>query len=734
MSGRALFKDKQLRLCVVTTLATGAVVSTTEALLLPPKPLAFSSTWDCRSGSNNEWLCRTSPDRGYSESLESVARDSQKSYSSQAYSYHTPALPSAEPAYDMTTLAEPPTIQQPSQSIVADSAVLLELLNAPPENYVLQWLAANNREPLEKLKNRYPILQDATIAEYQRAGKQWYILLDGPYPSRIAAMAALKREPRSLIAGKFYPWTRSVASIQQLDLIRPEQLASEQPYPSDSNFSADAVAAQMPYNSHAPEYPSHDERDAPNGYNRYHQPGYASYSESSQSITRGRAQSNFSYQSPEYSNRQTYNEQAISAVQNQNFPYPEEHSINRNSWPDSGYPSSDRQVRPESRREHSYSRRTPEQLGENRWTEIPSVDYQQNAPLSTQPRQQRPEHFQYQQKIPGASQYQGQNSAQFQNNHQQGYGHPTTPKRQHLYSGTQPEQYNSHPQYSLYSYSASIRPQQQPEKQQTGQPDYNIQQSEYSDYGYNPDFYHEVQKPHGSAQSSYEIAASTKRINEVNSGYGQRPPANTFQAPPGSYTIQWLAANNKGSLERLQLRYPALQNTQIIHYRKRNSDWYVLVGGTFNSYEAAQKALSLPPLSRLTARLYPWVRSADGIQRMVAKTTRKAPPKQVSNPYSQPLEEIISGPGNYTIQWYAANRPEAVQRMKQRFPELASAVTVHFRRNQKDWYVLLQGQYRNSQEAISAIKSPAMRDAARLLHPWTRPVNTLRRLKIQEQS
>ena len=75
MSSRALFKDKQLRLCVVTTLAAGPVVSTTEALLLPPKPLAFSSTWDCRSGSGNDWLCRTQTGRGYSQSLESVARD-----------------------------------------------------------------------------------------------------------------------------------------------------------------------------------------------------------------------------------------------------------------------------------------------------------------------------------------------------------------------------------------------------------------------------------------------------------------------------------------------------------------------------------------------------------------------------------------------------------------------------------------------------------------------------------
>ena len=49
--------------------------------------------------------------------------------------------------------------------------------------------------------------------------------------------------------------------------------------------------------------------------------------------------------------------------------------------------------------------------------------------------------------------------------------------------------------------------------------------------------------------------------------------------------------------------------------------------------------------------------------------------------------------------------------MKKRFPELAKAKTVHFRRNNKDWYVLLQGQFKNSREAIQAIKDPELRQA-----------------------
>lgn len=156
------------------------------------------------------------------------------------------------------------------------------------------------------------------------------------------------------------------------------------------------------------------------------------------------------------------------------------------------------------------------------------------------------------------------------------------------------------------------------------------------------------------------------------------------------------------------------------------------MGGTFNSQEAAQKALSLPPLSRLTARLYPWVRSAEGIRQLLA-LSKKADTGVLAD--NSPLRQMMASPDSrYTIQWYAANQPEVIQRMKQRFPVLSDAVTVYFRRNKKDWYVLLQGQFRSSQEAISAMRSPAMREAARVLHPWTRPVNSLKALEPRDHT
>lgn len=99
--------------------------------------------------------------------------------------------------------------------------------------------------------------------------------------------------------------------------------------------------------------------------------------------------------------------------------------------------------------------------------------------------------------------------------------------------------------------------------------------------------------------------------------------------------------------------------------------------------------------------------------------------------HRNPVNELLNSPDDsYTIQWFAASNRQTIDKLKQRFPELASAVTVHVQRNQKDWYVLVQGQYRNSQEAIRALKSPAMKNIALILHPWTRPVESLKKLQI----
>lgn len=697
MSSRALFKDKQLRLCVVTTLAAGPVVSTAEALLLPPKPLAFSSTWDCRSGSDNDWLCRTSTGLGYSESLESVTQDRLPSVE-QSYSYRP--LDSERPDYKLTQ-ARVASVNP----LVADRAILQELLNAPGESYVLQWLSANDRTSLDRLKAKNPILQDSTIASYQRAGRKWFILLDGPFPSRIAAMTALKQEPRASIAAKFYPWTRSIASIQQLNFIQSSRIAGyDTRYPKNRETSHQQKRTRIPVPQqtiqayHRENQASEDYYEARARNNKATQfpilpdsvmaeqerGGYSAYPEGYDSYSRG----------PVYLNRSIADANYIVSTKRPN----------RYEVP------------------HNYIDADPNLQQEPRYVVQPSQRNNERSYLDNN-------HYNY-------------NTSQYPQARQEAGG-------QVFYNpDALTDRYLNDLKYATASTSQQIiiPPINNQPKDYYGsialppnygaddirQVNYNGQTLENYDYRYNTTRYQQERRPQPLHRQDYVNPIA--RPEEANSAYQNQAYADTaLNAPPGSYTIQWLAANNKESLERIQLRYPILQNTQIIHYQKRNADWYVLVGGSFVSREAAQSALSLPPYSKLTARLYPWVRSVEALQKLVAGTPRKRSLNYQQHDLS--FNDILSGDeNNYTIQWYAANQVEAVKRMKNRFPELANAVTVHFRRNKKDWYILLQGQYNTSQDAIAAIKSPAMKKAARMLHPWTRPLNTLKNLHVRERS
>ncbi|MGB0360281.1 MAG: hypothetical protein ACPGEF_02595 [Endozoicomonas sp.] len=84
----------------------------------------------------------------------------------------------------------------------------------------------------------------------------------------------------------------------------------------------------------------------------------------------------------------------------------------------------------------------------------------------------------------------------------------------------------------------------------------------------------------------------------------------------------------------------------------------------------------------------------------------------------------------YTIQWFSSADQASIEQLKQRFPQLRNAMTVQIQKDNRQWFVLVQGQYRNSQEAIRALKMPSMKMIAMVLHPWTRPINSLKKLSI----
>ncbi len=662
MSGRLLFKEKQLRLCVVAAL-TSIAAPVAESLVLPPKPLASNISWNCQSGINNDWLCN------------GISRQVYKTESAPQHAgYSRQKQPDEQQLY-----AE----SHNSLSIEArNSESLVSILDAPRDHYVLQWMAAKEREQLEALKQRYPVLKDATIAEYKRSGTVWYVLLDGPYPSHIAAMAELDSPPRSHMARELYPWTRSLASIHKLDIIRPK-------YPVEQ--LAESYQPEYP-----PELSMRDSNNAPINYD-------ISYSTESAEQDRQRSQ----YQRQPHYNQQSQSETPV---------------IRRNN----GYPSA----------QAAYDKSQP--------SEMNTVSY--------------------------GSEFDGK-----------AYSGLSSDQNYRIL----PEQANPQEMYVSISPAYRSRIPQQPT--QGSSVDYNTPNMPVSPAP-------EYRKPQG-----YEEPEPS------------RTSMNVLTANPKSYTIEWMNASRKASLERARLRYSELKNTQIIHYQRNSRNRYALVSMLFVNRSEALDALLTPSLSRVSARFSPKVRQVGYLQSLVGSIPQAThawanpgiepsidkrqwisqddpgdktyivhredlnrqpvkarlmssndigtpaihrqtvvhtmpnrdqplqPGSQQDNNYNhyeQPdnhkhVNALLNSPDDsYTIQWFAASNRQTIDKLKQRFPELASAITVHVQRNQKDWYVLVQGQYRNSQEAIRALKSPAMKNIALILHPWTRPVKSLKKLQI----
>ncbi|WP_139117260.1 SPOR domain-containing protein [Endozoicomonas atrinae] len=657
MSGRLLFKEKQLRLCVVAAL-TSMSAPVAESLVLPPKPLASNISWNCQSVINNDWLCN------------GISRQVYKSEPARQYAgYSKQKQPDEKQLY-----AEPYN----SLSIEArNTESLVNILDAPRDHYVLQWMAAKEREQLEALKQRYPVLNDATIAEYKRSGKVWYVLLDGPYPSHIAAMAALDSPPRSHMSRELYPWTRSLASIHKLDIIRPK-------YPVER-----LVENNQP--EYPPELSMYDSNNAPINYD-------------------------ISYSTEQNSQLSQYQQQPYYSQQ----PQPEASVIQR---------------------DNSYS------LAQA------AYDKSQAAGMNA---------------VPYGSEFDGNALS----------GLPSDQNYRIL-----PEQAN--PQEMYVSITPAYRS-RIPQQHTPRNVDYNTRDKPVS-------LTPEYREPRG-----YEDPEPS------------RPSINVLTANPGSYTIEWMNASRKASLERARLRYSELKNTQIIHYQRNSRNRYALVSMLFVNRSEALDALLTPSLSRVSARFSPKVRQVAYLQSLVGSTPQAthawANPRlepsidkrqwigqddpgektyivhrddlnrqtleprlvgsnehgtpriqresvvhtipdrdqpfransgyQTDNNYEQPgnhnhVNALLNSPeDSYTIQWFSASNLQTIEKLKQRFPELASAVTVHVQRNQKDWYILVQGQYRSSQEAIMALKSPAMKNIALILHPWTRPVESLKKLQV----
>ncbi|HHQ43192.1 MAG TPA: hypothetical protein ENK20_12995 [Chromatiales bacterium] len=93
------------------------------------------------------------------------------------------------------------------------------VLRQPPEAWTVQVLGASRREAVERFArtHRFPPGPLAWL-ETRRAGRPWFVLLHGRYPSREAARAAVRRLPAAV--RRAGPWPRRLGELQRLAAAR----------------------------------------------------------------------------------------------------------------------------------------------------------------------------------------------------------------------------------------------------------------------------------------------------------------------------------------------------------------------------------------------------------------------------------------------------------------------------------------------------------------------------------
>ncbi|WP_281647703.1 hypothetical protein [Parendozoicomonas sp. Alg238-R29] len=217
------------------------------------------------------------------------------------------------------------------------------------------------------------------------------------------------------------------------------------------------------------------------------------------------------------------------------------------------------------------------------------------------------------------------------------------------------------------------------------------------------------------------------RPNIANAPVAAAKPSSEQKAlPQGQYTIQWMSAENPAVLKDLRNRFPQLTSAEVVMLNRSNKVQYLLIQGRFRSHQAVTDALQTPALSQLTRQMKPKARPMASLKHNTS-IIRQPVFTQVSLPIDRQTSQILNAPdGSFTIQWLAAHKPKVLEKLKTKYPTLNTAETIHFRRNEKDWYVLVQGQYSSYRDAMNALNAPQFQELTGRLKPWTRKISGLR--------
>lgn len=142
----------------------------------------------------------------------------------EAHPESPPAQPGA--ATEPSEITEKTTRIPPAQEAVASAAAsqappqpetlgLLDstwLLGRPPARFTLQLLGVHSEASLKAFVAAHQIPQPVAFFHTEYKGGDWYVLVQGDYPSMTAALGAISTLPAALRKSK--PWPRTFASLQ----------------------------------------------------------------------------------------------------------------------------------------------------------------------------------------------------------------------------------------------------------------------------------------------------------------------------------------------------------------------------------------------------------------------------------------------------------------------------------------------------------------------------------------
>lgn len=152
------------------------------------------------------------------ESPEEMALESEQSIqnNSEIETAHLPSGSSAENTSELNVNSESvftPTEEKPS----LDANLLSgekHLLAQSDNEYILQLLAASNREGLEDFVSRQENKDLLSLYRKKRdQNSTWYVVVAGPFPSKSEAQRAILNLPQS--QRKSSPWLRAVSAIKK---------------------------------------------------------------------------------------------------------------------------------------------------------------------------------------------------------------------------------------------------------------------------------------------------------------------------------------------------------------------------------------------------------------------------------------------------------------------------------------------------------------------------------------